>query len=391
MGETVYIDEFERGDVLISETTLRGVEPLLAGEMEDPTNVTPIRFILLNNFLEAIILQNRLVSIDFISPTELDWLQRMIDQHVLPIRLVRWPLDEAIGIHDVEAKTGIGLLCTRLYPVLCDVFRHTSGLSPKDWTYYHVLKARQLGIPLFLNEFESLILYEISPLGGMLSISDISIRKLERAREIQARKANVEIGVKVYDVYLPAILSVILREANKPQDILQIALQMRDLKEAKLFREWSYEFDFDRTRIDHLNREVDRIQGLSDQFAKGINSEPRQFPVQLLLNPLPVQVNIPIKIPKLLSKLRKKKHNHLSFLHTMWNRFISVRSLRNEMARVFGYKEDKAGYLCWEIDVFRKQQVLMGKLEDAPEQDVFNLGERFGRCVNETNIDEYTA
>jgi len=67
--------------------------------------------------------------------------------------------------------------------------------------------------------------------------------------QAKRRKALARINeFYMWDIDVPLILALVLKESSYPEDVIPIALQIRDLKECKNFRDWATEVDTQASR-----------------------------------------------------------------------------------------------------------------------------------------------
>ena len=173
------------------------------------------------------------------------------------------------------------------------------------------------------------------------SAARIAIMLIESARERQAVKANQRKQAKVFDTRLPMIFAAVLKEADKPEDIIPIALQMRATKEAKVFREWVVSVDNDRS-LGNFNKELDEVQNLADSLASRVKERPRRISLQFGISVIPPAPSIGVSVdgPELRGALLTKRKKHLTFLHSIFDVSMSIANLSREINRVFKIRTD---------------------------------------------------
>jgi len=194
-----------------------------------------------------------------------------------------------------------------------------------------MLRAQDYGIPFSPTSLESgACLFRIVRQNlARPDASSAAIRIIESARSPLAELTNERMSARLYDLRVPAVFAAATRNAKDFQDLLKVALQMRQTKEAKAFRKWAREVDND-SNLARVAESLDVVQDLSDGLAKGIEQKPREVQVQLGVSFIgSFQITIPFRLPR-------KRERHLTFLKSLFSESCEVESLDQEIRRVFG-------------------------------------------------------
>lgn len=141
------------------------------------------------------------------------------------------------------------------------------------------------------------------------------------------------LGTNIIEVDIPFIFSSIIRMSKRREDIIPVALQLRDTKSAQAFREWNREITEAMSNNDgrKVLKALREIASLKKLMRKELDCETDKFTANLWI------ISYDIKIPPFLhaisAQLLGKKH--IQFLHDYANRSLSIMSFKSELSRVF--------------------------------------------------------
>lgn len=109
-------------------------------------------------------------------------------------------------------------------------------------TYHYLKLSSELNIPYNPHSFRSQIVKVIPSLEYKKLFKDPF--KLYRTFEKNLLDyIEQDIGNERLELYFPLIFLNVLKECNSPSDIFKVALQMRNIKEVRLYREVFYNIE----------------------------------------------------------------------------------------------------------------------------------------------------
>lgn len=334
----------EAGDVVLSfpswfdlDTAMKGDHWLSDRDFYGPQESARI-LLTVSHFIESLVTKERLVFFGWDLENPFDKAPE------LPLRM--FPIQKVYPEFVSELSRSDPMLLSDVKSVLSEYIEYSKRQVSLDTLSTHdpemvkaeghilmgdMFRAQYYGIPFSPTPIESgACLYSIARRN--LKRSDTSraaIRLIESARTPLATITNDRMDAQIFDLRVPAIFAAVARNANDFQDLLRVALQMRQTKEAQAFREWAREVDSDRN-LASVSTSLAEIQGLSDELAKGIEEKNREVQVQLGVSFIgSFQVTIPFRLPQ-------KRTHHLTFLKSLFSESCKVERLDQEIRRIFG-------------------------------------------------------
>ena len=145
----------------------------------------------------------------------------------------------------------------------------------------------------------------------------------------------------IYDLNIPSIFAAVLRESRTPDDIFVIARQFQN--EAKPFLKWCEQLDQVKDPIDFLNG-VEDAKAILASLGSAIG-EQRDERLRITVIPGIAQLQIPIKASRKAERLYRqleadrRNRSNIAFLLNIYSSVRKIRSMREELKRVFGYND----------------------------------------------------
>ena len=171
-----------------------------------------------------------------------------------------------------------------------------------------------------------------------------AIKYLEYIYEESSASATKFLSEGIFSIKLPLIFTSLLKKITKADELLHLALEMRNASEAIAFREWMKELDEIivngnlpqvKEKISNLKKQLDGLQHLFGNDAGNIA-------VQIGISPLIIE--LPIPLPEVLSKKVKKykinKRLHLKFCYSLYETSMSQPAVQKRLEEVFGIDSD---------------------------------------------------
>lgn len=163
----------------------------------------------------------------------------------------------------------------------------------------------------------------------------IAMDLLEKSREEVAKQYFEKLlELNLVETRMPCVLAAILKEARSPSDVLPIALQIRESKEAKAFRTWSADFSGaiqkgDLVQIGVFHKEVEEVVKDVNKML-GITNEDS---LKVTLGWGPVSLGRAFSLPKVIQRpIRLKRH--LWFLHNMYTELATMARFSTRVEQV---------------------------------------------------------
>jgi hypothetical protein len=162
----------------------------------------------------------------------------------------------------------------------------------------------------------------------------MAILEEERAAVLRTQLSKLfEIGLT--KAHSPAVLSLILSAASRPEDVLDLAIQIRNSPEAVEYRRWSNDLslaiqDGSITEVVGYLRELERITGkLNKRY--GVSATEKS--AELVLGWGPLEIKKPVSRPAIFNTpLRVKRH--LWILYNLHKFTLTARSWAPAVDRV---------------------------------------------------------
>ncbi len=186
--------------------------------------------------------------------------------------------------------------------------------------------------------------------------SEILLRTVKDLRNEVTHEYNTLKNLDIYDINIPSIFSVILKESKTPEDLFVIAKQMRN--EAKKFRKWCQELDASNNPLDYLQGIEDAKSALKS-LGKVIKSK-REERLQVSLIPGFIKIQLPFvissKVEKKLKILEMDRNikKPVMFLHNLYSAASRIKSLEGELIRVFVIPKDLANSIAEKIKMIEQ-------------------------------------
>jgi hypothetical protein len=165
--------------------------------------------------------------------------------------------------------------------------------------------------------------------------SAIALAMLQRSRD----QVMEEVLGKVFELNsielgIPSLLTAVLRESNRLEDVLLIAQQIRTSKEAQHFRDWTKHLSInvqngDISKIGEFIRDIEAVAG---NVQKLLNLSPADT-AQLMIGWGPVTFEKTFGLPTLVNRPVRYKR-HLWLLHKIQAEALRVASISVEIDRV---------------------------------------------------------
>jgi hypothetical protein len=159
---------------------------------------------------------------------------------------------------------------------------------------------------------------------------------MEQYRESLATDVNARKLGPIFDLRVPAVFGMIIHDAKSSSDIIPLALEIRESKEALDFRKWALRRT---TKLQNGGPKamlifLSEMQNLADKLAKDLGIKGDRIMLDIAVNRL-----------------------HVAFLQNLLERLISTGSISPDIKRVFGLSLlppqdwDRVGF--WDPHAFR--------------------------------------
>lgn len=154
---------------------------------------------------------------------------------------------------------------------------------------------------------------------GLSATSEKIIALIEQDRIHKAHKINEFYKSEVVQLRIPYFLALVLKKANSPHEIIDIALNIRESNSAQTFRKWLHETEEQvasgNYSIEKMTSEIKKIESLfnNKEFRY---ADDKSSTVEFGINIGPFSVSS-IKIPSFSNQLVRR--SHLKFLQTLVN------------------------------------------------------------------------
>jgi hypothetical protein len=145
--------------------------------------------------------------------------------------------------------------------------------------------------------------------------------------------ANQLTGITYFTANIPFFLNSILQECKAPEDIWKIALEFRDSKNIKSFRNWLNDLDGE-TNIKHLLKELNNLKSVTNDV----------FKENSFFDSFAFGVPLSISLPPITSfkELLIKNKPHFRFYRRLLRDAIKSASFEKEIQRVFKINKERS-------------------------------------------------
>lgn len=164
----------------------------------------------------------------------------------------------------------------------------------------------------------------------------LAIDLIEGVRSSEAREANERAGAGVFQLFMPAVLTAVLREASSPEDFLAVVNQMRSSREAISFRKWASELDSE-TSPRQFNERIQELQRVGDGLSSAIGMKEREIQWNVAVLGMGAQIasRTPTGLRRALAKLSVLGRRHISLLCSLHDSLEAQRSIGGDVERLF--------------------------------------------------------
>jgi hypothetical protein len=206
-------------------------------------------------------------------------------------------------------------------------------------TCYYGELSNRAGIPYLPHPLRSRIAeFEAAThRGGARSLAAEITKALELARAERSHLANIRLGSHAVQVHLPMFLSRAIKDAGRPEDILDAAVEIRQSNEGRRFREWMHELQDGLLRgnpsLAQIEGKLDRVErDLRKWAGKSPRTEGDEIGIELNFGLVTLTKNS--AIPFFGRSFRTRRH--LKIFHSTARLYDEVLRLEPHIKRVFG-------------------------------------------------------
>jgi hypothetical protein len=197
--------------------------------------------------------------------------------------------------------------------------------------------------PLHSRALADLLLRNSAGFGQAMAARTM-LRETDDQREQSIKVVNEFAGAALFDLAIPALFGVILRESNCFEDLFCIAMQLNN--EAKGFRRWCRDLNEVRDPLQMVQQIQDAQEALR-QMSSVLNSG-REARLQISLIPglasLQTSFRTSRRVEKKLRELEVpiRERSTVAFLSHLLSGARQVQNLEVELSRVFSWSKDRA-------------------------------------------------
>lgn len=164
--------------------------------------------------------------------------------------------------------------------------------------------------------------------GKISEFGDVPIEFIANLRKQIATDHNQALGKKLFEVDLPPILAAVLKESQRPEDIPEIIVQMRETSAAKALRKWLSEIEKG-GGLEIINAH-NELNSFSVALRRELGLQEETIGVSLWL------FSYKLKIPKWAqTAIYLGSKRHLQFLKNIFVASLDVKSLESELLRIY--------------------------------------------------------
>jgi hypothetical protein len=321
----------------------------------------------LSILVESIVCHDAIfVNADFIDR----WNSDVEENTLRPLRSVitpiMWPHELRLEIENALSRTigsmktdpGLSKFAEIMFRDSHNAFRYSRTMIERDlflpyeegshaWgtpfyiamgTAFYLTSSQALGVPYKPSVLRAAMLDDVlweDYRSRSFNASEIAVSLLEKSRETVAKEYFERImELNLVELQFPCILSAVLRESESPADIIRVAMQIRDSKETRAFRNWSQKMtttmqDGDLSKLGELVKELNDVVSDTNK-SLGLTTNDG---ISVKLGWGPVSVGSSFSLPRILNKpiyLRR----HLWFLHNMYRGMLTMARISDHVKRV---------------------------------------------------------
>ncbi len=160
-------------------------------------------------------------------------------------------------------------------------------------------------------------------------LAGITIDYVKKVRKSVVTQANARLDATIFDVSLPPIFATVLKQAQRPRDILPIALGMRDTRSARAYRDWLRMIGSGEGGND-LVKATSQLESLGENLALELGLAHEEIDVKLGI------VSMKRRLPSWLHReMPSLGRPHVQFLRNLARDAIAAVSLEKQLIRVF--------------------------------------------------------
>lgn len=164
-----------------------------------------------------------------------------------------------------------------------------------------------------------LVFNQITKQRGVGSTASSIVNCLQEFRKAEVRTIDSFYQGTIIDVSLPFVLSLVLEKASKPSDILPIALELRESKQARDFRSWVAEIDYriatGKIDLTALSKEIEKIQRVIRSWINIQDTTEQEVTSwSISISRGTFKLPLPFRVP---SRWQLPQSNHLLFLQRL--------------------------------------------------------------------------
>ena len=206
-------------------------------------------------------------------------------------------------------------------------------------TSFYLACSQLLGVPYKPSIIRSQILGEVLEkdfTSKNYNAAEISIKLLEKSREEVADEyLSKLLELNIIETKIPLILSFILKEANNPNDIIPITMQIRNSKNAKAFRSWCNNFSEEimNGNLKNIFNHYKDLDKITKDMHKYMGIE-KEESISLKLGWGPIEHKKTFSLPEIINKPIYFKR-HLLFLGNLYKNIMSVSKIYPLLNKVF--------------------------------------------------------
>ena len=204
--------------------------------------------------------------------------------------------------------------------------------STAEGLFFDILALLE-GVAHFPHPWHAEILRLVGPAEDKSgSFAEHAVTLVADARAYLALDATRLQRLRRFDVDLPLLLAWVLRNASRPEEILEICLHEREAKNLRAFRRWAQ--DIDAASAEGNLKTVSKALSLVDAAIRdlGVHLPQRHVEIQIGLLAFPqLAVQIGLEIPS-----PPKRRRHLRWLQDLRDVALSITTIDTDLRRIFG-------------------------------------------------------
>jgi len=239
--------------------------------------------------------------------------------------------EDPIGANDIEKRF--------FFPFNEDSGRpFTAGYNIGYGTGFYAAASQLLGVPykpsvLRASAVRGLLRYEV--LRWRVDTGDLAIRFLEESRGKAAGRYFAQLlELGAVEEYILCILAVVLRRAHTSGEIIEVAVRLRETKEAQAFRAWTGRFaeTIQHGDLTEVGKYVKELRKITERVNKAMQLEHDQS-MSLKLGWGPASLSKTFGVPAILQRPMTLRR-HLWFLHGLYRLMMSLTRVSDDIDRI---------------------------------------------------------